>query len=472
MDFEQLAKTENESECVNRILEKLDILNRDEFVDQLVKLTENISANKASTTFAINGSWGCGKSFVLDMYETRLNPTQSEETALDKYFIIRYNCWKYDYYEEPLVAIVAAMIDIINQKTKLWNDEKKKAHVLGVLKSVGATLLSMVNSSIKDKTGVDLQAACKTVSGGIANGEDAFQKTHEYDIYFSFNQALKRLQQLLADICEDQTVIFMVDELDRCLPEYAIKVLERLHHLTEDSHNVITVIAIDKVQLEESIKQIFGFKDVKKYLEKFINFEVPLDNGVVSERIVEKYAEYFGLFDSELMKYDDSIEEFVQSVFRGIEARQQEELIQRASLVHRLLFSEAKDLSFMCVELLMVILTYRYKAIKKFTSWLNAFNSIHEVTKEAPPFDSYFEEKFNNMPVSTTIRETTRGAKTIYYVKPETTLYCAIAYIWCNLFFAGSNRASIVIEDMETRSLLDKNIEDLKKFSQMIRLIN
>lgn len=34
------------------------------------------------------------------------------------------------------------------------------------------------------------------------------------------------------------------------------------------------------------------------------------------------------------------------------------------------------------------------------------------------------------------------------------------------------NRAFIAIEDMETRSLYDKNIEDLKTFYQMIILIN
>ena len=48
-------------------MDKLDILNRDEFVEQLVRLVENISENKTSTCFAINGAWGSGKSFVLDM---------------------------------------------------------------------------------------------------------------------------------------------------------------------------------------------------------------------------------------------------------------------------------------------------------------------------------------------------------------------------------------------------------------------
>lgn len=174
-------------------MDRLDILNRKDFVDKLVTLTENISANKTNASFAINGSWGCGKSFVLDMYEERLNEIQFAETANDKYFVIRYNCWKYDYYEEPLVAIVATMIDIINQKTKLWNDSEKKACVLGVLKAVGTTFLSMANGAIKDKTGVDIQAAFEVTQQKVGEENAKIQKTHEYDVYFSFNQALERL---------------------------------------------------------------------------------------------------------------------------------------------------------------------------------------------------------------------------------------------------------------------------------------
>lgn len=114
----------------------------------------------------------------------------SEKTALDKYFIIRYNCWKYDYYEEPLVAIVAAMIDIINQRTRLWNDENKKARVLGILKTVGTTLLSMVNDGVKDKTGIDIKSTYETLKTNIESEETKVEKSHEYDVYFSFNQAL------------------------------------------------------------------------------------------------------------------------------------------------------------------------------------------------------------------------------------------------------------------------------------------
>lgn len=105
---------------------KVDILNRGEFVEQLLRLMEHISSNKASTCFAINGTWGCGKSFVLDLFQERLEQIQSEETYTDKYFVVRYNSWKFDYYEEPLVAIVSTMIAAIEEKTKLFPDSEEK----------------------------------------------------------------------------------------------------------------------------------------------------------------------------------------------------------------------------------------------------------------------------------------------------------------------------------------------------------
>ena len=134
-------------------VDKLDILNRDTFVEKVLHLLDNISGNKSSVCFAINGQWGCGKSFVLDMLEEQLNVIQSEETHTDKYFVIRYNCWEYDYYEEPLIAIVATMISIIEEKTKLFPDGKEKQEILGVLKEAGIALLSMVTTAIKKKTG-------------------------------------------------------------------------------------------------------------------------------------------------------------------------------------------------------------------------------------------------------------------------------------------------------------------------------
>lgn len=457
---------------------KLDILNREDFVEELVNLTENISANRASTSFAINGVWGCGKSFVLDMYEERLNQIQEEERAIDKYFVIRYNCWKYDYYEEPLVAIVATMIDIINQKTKLWNDEQKKAQVLGVLKTVGTTLLSMANDGLKDKIGVDVKATYETLKTNIKSEEEKIEQSHEYDIYFSFNQALRRLQDLIAELSQDQTIVFMVDELDRCLPEYSIKVLERLHHLTENSNNVITVLSMDKEQLQKSVKQIFGFDDPEKYLEKFIQFELKLDFGNISEQITKKYSNYIDMFDQKIFEFSDSVDEFLQSIFKDIDVRTQEQLMKRATIAHQLLYTDKKDYVFMCMELLLTVLICAYGDDSCFSDnpiKLNQYEGLYadiftssNQTKEIA-FSKFFEEKYDDIYFRTE-RDFPNGAITC--MLPATpSLYCAVLFNW---YWMHKKHPGFIFTHTkgDVYEPVAKHYLELKKFADTIKMFN
>ena len=458
-------------------LKKLDILNREEFVSKLINLTENISSSRISTSFALNGMWGCGKSFVLDMYEEQLGQIQNEDKAIDKYFVIHYNCWKYDYYDEPLVAIVAAIIDVINEKTKLWNDENKKAWFLGTLKTIGTVLFSMVNDGIKDKLGVDVKEAFDNLNSNINEEKISIERSHEYDVYFSFNQALHHLQKLIKELSQDYTVVFVVDELDRCLPEYSIKVLERLHHLTEGSNNVITVLSMDKEQLQKSVVQIFGFEHPEKYLEKFIQFEIKLDYGEISEKITEKYSDYISMFDKNIFQFDDSVEEFIQAIFEDIDARTQEQLVKRATIAHKMLYSDSKDYAFMCMELLLTVLICVYNDNScfldnpiRFGQRDNAFDSIFisSINGVKPAFSDFFAEKYNILSFK---QRQLVFDESIQYVLPENArLYCAVLYIW---YFMHKKHPQIMFS--HNKGDVYENIanhhKELKKFAETVKIL-
>lgn len=85
-----------------------------------------------------------------------------------------------------------------------------------------------------------------------------------------------------------------MDELDRCLPTYAIKVLERIHHIFNGLENVVVIIAMEKKQIENSLHQIYGEgMDVDQYLKKFIPFSVKLDNGS-ARNFIAKYPSFYG----------------------------------------------------------------------------------------------------------------------------------------------------------------------------------
>ena len=179
---------------------------------------QNISNNKTSTCFAINGVWGSGKSFVLDMFEEQLIQIQSEETDTDKYFVVRYNSWKYDYYDEPLIAIVSAIISEIEEKTKLFPDSEEKQEIIGMFKATGASLFSIVNAMIKEKIGVDILDSYSKITQGEKEGAEKYEKEHEYDTYLGLNKVIDKLSQLIQNIAKEYTVVIIVDELYRCLP--------------------------------------------------------------------------------------------------------------------------------------------------------------------------------------------------------------------------------------------------------------
>ncbi len=455
-------------------MDKLDILNRKEFVDQLIKLVEYISANKSYTCFAINGVWGCGKSFVLDMFENELEGIQSEKTNSEKYFIIRYNSWKYDYYEEPLVAIVASMISTIEEKTNLFPDSRAKSKYLGILKAVGVLLLSVGADAAKAKTGIDFKKAFDVIDIGKTEGTSIYEDEHEYDVYFGFNNVLNKLADLLSDIAENCTIVILVDELDRCLPEYAIKVLERLHHLTENQSNIIAIVSIDKEQLLTSVKQIFGFENPEKYLTKFISFEVKLDCGTVSETLMEKYSDYFTLFDKEIFPFEDPVEECLQAIFKEIDIRTQEQLINKAKLVHKLLYTDKKDYSFMCMEVLLAVMICVYQDDSCFIDTSIEIGFFDEVFMpegigSKPAFAEFFKEKFEKLKLERDI-DYPNGTD-LYRLPERIDLYGAILFTWYWMHKTNNNHIIQYTRNGVYESI-SKNYEELKKYAEMIKMMS
>ena len=455
-------------------MKELDILNRKEFVNQLTTLIENISANRSSTCFAINGTWGSGKTFVLDMLQEQLGIIQCKETSTNKYLIIPYNCWKFDYYEEPLVAIVLSMISTIEEQTALFPNQEKRQELLGNLKAVSFSLMSIGSDFAKEKLGFDLHKAAEAFHEHKSDSIAVYQKMQDFDLYFNFKKVLNRLSDLLKQLAEIYTIVFLVDELDRCIPEYAVKVLERLHHLTEDQANTITIVSIDRTQLMTSVTHIFGFTNPEKYLEKFINFEVKLDYGVVSETVFQKHSAYFGLFDKSIFPFENSLEEYIQAIFDQINIRTQEQLIKKAELTHNLLYEDKKDYTFMCMELLIAVMICIYQYDFDFFNQeisLDSFDSVFAVRKKSkqPPFNVFFESKFDALHFSR-MMSIGRDSSYVLGLSKEVDLYGAILLTWARMHATGEP----ILLPPSPGSAYDairENPKELRKFAETIKMI-
>ena len=315
-----LAKTKKDGEVV---ISKEDVLDREAFVKQIVDLAMVLSEKHKNCCFAIEGEWGSGKSFVLENIQECLQPEQSEETGADRFFVVRYDCWKYDYYEEPIVAIISVLRDQIDQYINLLTDDAKRV----LLETVKNTITKIAVEAIKAKTGIDMDGVGEVPEGDVKI----------YDKYFGFQKVVKKVQNQIEKISQTQTVVIMVDELDRCLPLYAIKVLERIHHVFNEIENVVVIVAMEKKQISNSLHQIYGDEmDVDRYLKKI-------------------------MFD---IKERDGLEEFLKEITANIDIRTQEKIFEKAENLHRLLATQEKmDSSILAFEILTLCIKEKLSVV-------------------------------------------------------------------------------------------------------------
>lgn len=342
------------------MIDKEDVLNRGSFVERVTALAEVTSYNKQCCCFSINGRWGCGKTYVLDRIEKELSARQNEETGRDRYFICHYNCWRYDYYEEPLIAIIAAILDATEKDKKILSPNMEDS-VETAITSAKRTLVALISEFSKNKVGVDLPDLINQILEENDNNRRK-RDNKVNDTFFDFNKAIQKTQENIKRVADTRTIVLVVDELDRCLPEYAIKVLERLHHLFDGMMNIVMIIAIDKQQLNHSLMQIYGDNiDSDRYLRKFVSFELTLDNGEPSNYI-EKYRTYSSLFDIENTDRN-MIEAFLKDIFEGIDIRTQEELFKKAETMHRLVYAGIQEeASEMLFEMLVLCFAEKEKS--------------------------------------------------------------------------------------------------------------
>lgn len=333
--------------------EKIDILDRAKIMSDIEQILVLLSEQKQGRVFALDGKWGYGKTYILEQLERELEVLQNEETQDDRFYVFHYNCWQYDYYEEPAVAIVSAMLEKRNKEKKI---ETALTEEYRDLKTV---LGKIAGEFVKNKIGIDLVQLCKELE------EDKVQEAgnpSDFDKMFSFKKTLDFTRDQIRELSKNKTVLLVVDELDRCMPEYAIKVLERLHHMFEGLDNVIVLLAIDSTQLEHSVKEIYGEQvDTERYLRKFISFRVKLDIGKVQNNFINKFDYYFNKFDD-----PEDIVRVINEIILldAIDIRNLEKIVEKLYLIHSICTRDVLGAEVLGFEMIFGIMAYKIQCAK------------------------------------------------------------------------------------------------------------
>ncbi|BBF81453.1 KAP family P-loop NTPase fold protein [Asticcacaulis excentricus] len=248
-----------------------DIFRHEAFGERLTNLLANTNF---PITLAIDAQWGEGKTTFLKMWAGHLRN--------EGFPVIEFDAFANDYYDDPFIPLAGEIVALAKDqgiKTAISEKAKKVAFALakGFVK-VGTKLVTLnaVDGSLIDSVKDD-------VADGLADyaakevGEliDKYEETKNE--FQAFREALSQLPDKLYDGPKNEDghpinpkpLIFIIDELDRCRPDYALKLLERIKHFCSVP-SIHFVFGVHILQLKNSVSYAYGNGiNSDTYLEKF-----------------------------------------------------------------------------------------------------------------------------------------------------------------------------------------------------------
>ena len=229
-------------------------------------LTDIIDGFPEGFVLAINNEWGTGKTTFVKMWRQML--------INDGFNTLYFNAWENDFESDTLTAILAEIKKVLPEKKK---DSFNSVLARGALLSK-KIVPAFAKQFTKKHFGDELADIVEKATEGTAE-----IMNDEIDGYLKRQKGIEEFRIALANSLKNgdnpKPLIFIIDELDRCRPNYAVEFLEKVKHFFNVT-GIVFVLSIDKIQLGNAIKGVYGSEklDSDEYLRRFIDVEYSIPN--------------------------------------------------------------------------------------------------------------------------------------------------------------------------------------------------
>ena len=192
---------------------------------------------------------------------------------------VYFSAWENDYMENPFISFSAEILKYF-QKSKTAQKDKFVETANAIYKLIvnitkSTTLSAGINLfGAQIDALLDMDKAISAVEDFIGNF------TQKDDFLINFKKTLKSFIKVLPN----HKLVIIVDELDRCRPDYAMKTLEIIKHFF-DIEGLFIIVPTNERSLQRSVKALYGIDDEKEkdslyesYINKFFNEKLSLFN--------------------------------------------------------------------------------------------------------------------------------------------------------------------------------------------------
>ena len=253
-----------------------------------IQLTNYVDRLQCGAVLALDARWGEGKTWFVRHWQKHLEN--------EGHNVIYLDAFANDYLEDPFLIIAAEISQAFKYSNEIDVEEiedfnSKTASVLISLASIIPILVAKAGlhwvglggagESFKElyENGKEVyDVASDEIAGKIKEQIEKKIENHHVE-----KETIQDFKKELAQLAEklDKPLVLIIDELDRCRPDFAIRLIERVKHFF-DLPKIVFVLVMNKPQLLQTIKSFYGYdSDLNgDYLEKFVDFMIHLPTSL------------------------------------------------------------------------------------------------------------------------------------------------------------------------------------------------
>jgi hypothetical protein len=192
------------------------------------------------------GTWGSGKTTLMRAIERKLSA---------KSIALQFSAWRYE--KEP--SLIVPLLDVVREGLLRWAGESQplQQKALATASTIGNAIYSLL-AGLSFKVGLPnaLELSYKA-NESLAQARDYAEKEKAARVPRSFYHAAFRalgdaFKEFLGSGGGPDRIVVFIDDLDRCLPQGALDVLEAMK-LFFDLEGFIFVVGLDQSVVERSI---------------------------------------------------------------------------------------------------------------------------------------------------------------------------------------------------------------------------
>lgn len=237
------------------------------------RLTTFVERMPDGAVVSIDAPWGEGKTWFGRRWSAQL--------ALDGYRTAYVNCFQLDHIEDPFLIVAGELLEVARKR------QAKSTKLLSAGKKLGAALLPTASKLAIGAAGHwlvgDAEAFGSAAKAVAASQESAGASIEKFvgkrlEKYEADKQTVAGFRSALAELAaeEDKPIVVFIDELDRCRPDFAIRMVERVKHFF-DVPRIVFVLLMNRTQLAAAARGVYGpAVDADAYLAKFIQVSLTL----------------------------------------------------------------------------------------------------------------------------------------------------------------------------------------------------